>query len=381
MPEPNPDPSPPLLKKNKKKKKKKKRKRAPAESPQTGEKHAKAIVSDGGESSGLASRKPSEHVFETVKNEDPGRKYTVSVAFPGSIVGNAQSKELRTYLVGQVARALTIFEVDEVIVFSEDGKSKSLEGEFQGSNRRSDPCVFAGRVLQYLETPQYLRKELFPMHPDLKFAGLLNPLDAPHHLRIDMPSIYREGVVARRPTKPGQGVWVNIGLRQCALVGANIPHGTRVTVQLPEIAGKPNARLPKTLRGTAVAPDTPRKKNGVYWGYSVRLASGLGDVFKGCPYPEGYDLTIGTSERGGDVGGEGFVLPKFKHLLVVFGGLGGLEDAIEGDESLAESEPSELFSMYINSCTRQGSRTIRTEEALPITLSLLRPYILTTNNS
>jgi len=48
-----------------------------------------------------------------------GRPYTVSVALPGSIIGNAQSPELRTYLAGQIARALVIFNVDEVVVFDE----------------------------------------------------------------------------------------------------------------------------------------------------------------------------------------------------------------------------------------------------------------------
>lgn len=48
-----------------------------------------------------------------------GRSYTVSVALPGSIIDNAQSHELRTALAGQVARALVIFNVDEVVVFDE----------------------------------------------------------------------------------------------------------------------------------------------------------------------------------------------------------------------------------------------------------------------
>lgn len=48
-----------------------------------------------------------------------GRAYTLSVALPGSIIGNAQTAELRTYLAGQVARALVIFNVDEVVVFDE----------------------------------------------------------------------------------------------------------------------------------------------------------------------------------------------------------------------------------------------------------------------
>lgn len=48
-----------------------------------------------------------------------GRAYTVSVALPGSIIANAQTAELRTCLAGQVARALAIFSVDEVVVFDE----------------------------------------------------------------------------------------------------------------------------------------------------------------------------------------------------------------------------------------------------------------------
>ena len=55
-------------------------------------------------------------------NDVLGRAYTVSVALPGSIVENAQSAELRTILAGQVARALVIFNVDEVVVFDEQAR-------------------------------------------------------------------------------------------------------------------------------------------------------------------------------------------------------------------------------------------------------------------
>ena len=59
-----------------------------------------------------------------------------------------------------------------------------------------------------------------------------------------------------------------------------------------------------------VSPEEPRTKAGLYWGYSVRLASSLGAVFTKCPYKEGYDLTIGTSERGEQV--DGIDLPEFR---------------------------------------------------------------------
>ncbi|VFQ79834.1 unnamed protein product [Cuscuta campestris] len=41
---------------------------------------------------------------------------TVSIALPGSIIDNAQSLELATRLAGQIARAATIFRIDESIL-------------------------------------------------------------------------------------------------------------------------------------------------------------------------------------------------------------------------------------------------------------------------
>jgi methyltransferase len=68
------------------------------------------------------------------------------------------------------------------------------------------------RIFEYLECPQYLRKDIFPIHESLKYAGLLNPLDAMHHLRstnLELP--YREGIVLDKSTKDGQQL-CNVGL-------------------------------------------------------------------------------------------------------------------------------------------------------------------------
>ncbi|XP_022973698.1 putative methyltransferase C9orf114 homolog [Cucurbita maxima] len=51
--------------------------------------------------------------------------------------------------------------------------------------------------LKYLETPQYLRKALFPKHNNLRFVGMLPPLDAPHHLRNHEWGPYREGCICQ----------------------------------------------------------------------------------------------------------------------------------------------------------------------------------------
>ena len=94
-----------------------------------------------------------DNVFDAQKAEGrKGREFTVSLALAGSILDNAQSAELRTYLAGQIARALAVFNIDEVVIFSDD-KEENAQGNSQLVN-----------ILKYLECPQYLRKDLFPIH-------------------------------------------------------------------------------------------------------------------------------------------------------------------------------------------------------------------------
>ncbi|KAF5893837.1 putative methyltransferase C9orf114 [Clarias magur] len=286
-----------------------------------------------------------------------GRLYTVSVALPGSVLDNAQSPELRTYLAGQIARACAVFCVDEVVVFDEQGEDTkaTIEGEFKGVGKKGQACVQLARILQFLECPQYLRKVFFPKHHDLQFAGLLNPLDSPHHMRIDEEAKFREGVVLDRPCKAGKGSFVNCGMRKEVQIDKQLQSGLRVTVQL----NKNQNTESRVYKGVVVAPHVPRTEGGLYWGYSVRLASCLSAVMTECPFKDGYDLTIGTSEKGSDT--DDATLPSFRHLLVVFGGLQGLEASVDTDPNLDVTDPSVLFDLYLNTCPGQGSRTIRTE--------------------
>ena len=84
------------------------------------------IQGEGGDKKKKKKIKPrdpeGDQVTPTTKPRPLGRSYTVSLALPGSIIENAQSAELRTYLAGQVARAAAVFNIDEVIVFNEQGR-------------------------------------------------------------------------------------------------------------------------------------------------------------------------------------------------------------------------------------------------------------------
>uniref|UniRef100_A0A672HZ79 28S rRNA (uridine-N(3))-methyltransferase n=1 Tax=Salarias fasciatus TaxID=181472 RepID=A0A672HZ79_SALFA len=316
----------------------------------------------------LEKQKAQEEAAKEEQEESlnkTGRPYTVSVAVPGSVLDNAQSTELRTYLAGQIARACVVFCVDEIIVFDEQGEDvKSVEGDFTGVGKKGHACLQLARILQYLECPQCFYKYVF-----LFLSGLLNPLDSPHHMRIDEESEYREGIVLDRPAKQGKGSLVNCGMRKDVRIDKQLQSGLRVTVRL----NKTQIQESKVSKGVVVAPHVPRSEGGLYWGYSVRLASCFSAVFTESPFKEGYDVTVGTSERGSSL--DRAALPPFRHLLVVFGGLQGLEASVDADQNLDETDPSVLFDLYLNTCPGQGSRTIRTEEAILISMAGLRQKI------
>ena len=275
-----------------------------------------------------------------------------------------------------------MFCVDEVIVFN-DGQTRSRPPEQGGYTAFADPDFFLYHVLSYLETPPHLRKGLFPMHPDLRTAGALPSLDMPHHLRSDESCSFREGLVIESKTsKTGiTGSIVDCGLREHVFLPVQMEAGTRVTVKLSAVIDGSGKRA---TEGEAISPDAPREENGYYWGYSVRQASSLSNVFTECPYNGGYDMSIGTSERGAflaslfDRNSKHSIEPTWNHLLICFGGVSGLESALTSDHELLASgvqKVEELFDSWVNLVPGQGSRTIRTEEAVWVGLTAMRPLV------
>jgi hypothetical protein len=74
-----------------------------------------------------------------------GRSYTLSIALPASILRNAQSNELRTYLAGQIGRAACIFNIDEIVIFDDDETNEQIDSNpFSASEQLI-------RLLEYLE--------------------------------------------------------------------------------------------------------------------------------------------------------------------------------------------------------------------------------------
>ncbi|KAI8937651.1 hypothetical protein NX059_005356 [Plenodomus lindquistii] len=366
-----------------------------------------------------------------------GRNWTVTIALPGSWTLNAKKPDHKTMQVGRIARAAAVFCVDEIVVYDDDPsnidpnvvseqyvrkargkktKQEILDSILEADEAWQNPDQFLYHVLAFAECPPHLRMGLFQEHQNLKWAGCLPSMDMPHHLRSHEWCQYREGLVvgpAPSPAATSKGgkkgkkggvEGLNYAYVKCGLpypVRVPIPpespieEGMRTTVRFSSAAEPtswPHLSQEECddLEATACPSSLPREESGYYWGYSVRRATSLSTVFSECEYSDGYDYTIGTSERGVDVHS---ILPgatkpcpttkapeSFKHLLIVFGGVAGIEPAVANDpeltaKGLGKANANELFDAWVNLVPGQGSRTIRTEEAVEFGLCALKPWI------
>lgn len=62
----------------------------------------------------------------------------------------------------------------------------------------------------------------------------------------------------------------------------------------------------------------------------------------------------------------------------MFGGVAGIEECVDADEQcrIPGSQSKKLFDLWVNICPYQGSRTIRTEEAVLLSLARFSPYFM-----
>ncbi|RWW89122.1 hypothetical protein BHE74_00001912, partial [Ensete ventricosum] len=124
-------------------------------------------------------------------------------------------------------------DVDTVVRTGHDGDESESGAEF------------LTMILRYLETPQYLRRRLFPMRQSLKFVGLLPPLDAPHHLRKHEWCSFREGVVVSSAScvtldvnpPNSKGTLVDVGLNKIVVIEEVLEPGKRITVAMGDNRG------------------------------------------------------------------------------------------------------------------------------------------------
>jgi len=279
-------------------------------------------------------------------------KKKLAIAIPASVISDTPHLREKTSKIGLIGRAAAIFRVDEIIVYPDNIKVN------QG--REID---LIATLLAYMETPQYLRKRLFKLEPRLQFAGILPPLRTPHHplnkkARNLKAGEYREGIVV---SKTKEDALVDIGVEHPALMRERqFAVGKRLTLRIAKLGEQIEVQ-------TANKDEIPS-----YWGYAVsaekRSFSKLVENGK-------FDLTVATSKFGtrfADVAEKiGERWKKASSILVSFGApTRGLFE-IARDEG---ANLNDIVDFVVNTLPEQGTETVRTEEAVFASLSILNVW-------
>lgn len=276
-------------------------------------------------------------------------KKQLAVAVPASVISDTPHLREKTSKIGIIGRAAAIFRIGEVIVYADNPKV----------NQRIDLDLIA-TWLSYMETPQYLRKRLFQIKPELQYAGILPPLRTPHHplkgnIRELKVGDYREGITV---SKVPEGTLVDIGVEHPVLLPeAQIALNKRVTAKISKVTGRVEVQI-------ANRDEVPE-----YWGYTVTVERrSLGKLLGS----RQFDLTIGTSKFATRFQDAVESLSKkwaqANSILLLFGA------PTRGLFEIAKDEGVNLnkwVDFVLNTVPNQGTETVRTEEALLASLAIL----------
>ncbi|WP_338729513.1 RNA methyltransferase [Haladaptatus sp. DJG-WS-42] len=289
---------------------------------------------------------------------------TVSILVPSSLVREAEDKREATRKIGYVARAATIFNVDRVTIFPDEAGENRWEGDFVET------------VLRYAATPPYLRKEAWGKRDELQYAGILPPLRTATQTgsESDDSESIRQGIVTE--VGPDGRVRVNCGLQHpiSLIVPPSMESpgvGERVTIRI-------SSRRPVRAKIVDQAPpgfavermDLPEALGREDAGFRIAtsrhgeaLSVGRLGTLAGRIQTDGATIVFGAPDRG---------------LVEIF----GVEEAeiaahrsgiwdTDADAPRVESGAPSRFDLWLNAIPNQGSKTVRTEEALFAVLACL----------
>ena len=269
----------------------------------------------------------------------------ISVAIPDSALTDESTQLDKSRKISLIARTCAIFHVQTIYIYHE------ISGTEQDKS-------LLRTILKYLETPQYLRRDLFPKIAELKFAGVLSPLKIPHHTYTsDLNKIkggdIREGLVFFAKG----GKYGDVGLDKPIKYFGDEKEGRRITVQFK--TGFPDLSIKQIVRNEIKQ----------YWGYEVKESTNLRTLLSNWD-----SHVILTSKKGKII----HKIQKFfdeisdASVLVVFG---SPERGIH--EMLGNAINNIPKSQILNFFPEQATETVRLEEAMLGTLSILN--ILTRN--
>jgi predicted SPOUT superfamily RNA methylase MTH1 len=261
----------------------------------------------------------------------------LSVAIPDSCLKDESTKLDKSQKVSFIARTCAIFGVKTIYVYTES------EGH------QSDRYLLS-TILRYLETPQYLRKGLFPKIDDLRYAGMMHPLQIPHHSLSSNPKDLKEGDIREAAVVYYKGKkFVDIGIHQMIPYFGKEYDKKRVTVQI------------KTLYPLTVK-EVSEYQIKQYWGYKVKERPSLVKLLE-----EWEGNIILTSRKGKQATMD--QISEYTHsekpILLVFGAPDrGLYEILGTKIGIKNSK---TFNFFPN----QSTETVRLEESMLGIMSIL----------
>jgi predicted SPOUT superfamily RNA methylase MTH1 len=277
------------------------------------------------------------------------------ITIPDSSLSDEQTKRDKSIKIAQFARACSIFRVKRIYIYHD-----SLS-HFE----KDDPDLLK-TILRYLDTPQYLRKILFPMMHQLQYAGILHPIKAPHHRVVDdfkkiKAGDVRIGVVVK---VKGQ-LFVEVGLGSLVpFIGEGF-EGKKVNVRFTE--SYPNLKAVQAIEEDIFD----------YWGYEVKEVPSISKLLTSV---EKTDIII-TSRKGRHFKNIEAQLAEHaksvQNILVAFGSPKyGLHEILA-----KEGASIKPYQYLVNMFPNQGTETVRLEEAVLGALAILNSALQLTQHS
>jgi len=255
------------------------------------------------------------------------------ILIPSTFTSDEKNLIIRTYKIGLIARACVTFGITDIgIYYDPDPKFDS-----HGLGR------FIVKVLKYINTPPYLRKIAFGRDDSLRYIGVIEPLKTPHHLNKIYSTRYKYAYVL---SKRKSHLYVTDGDKKYKVkITSAYKVGERIVVI--------DIREKKII---------DKKQIPYYFGFDVfyynkGLPTLLNDLKR-----RGFCI-IGTSKYGSIVSQT--KIKCNKKIAIVFG------SPYRGLREMLGEKYKDFFDFFINVVPDQKVETIRTEEAIFYTLSIL----------
>jgi hypothetical protein len=266
------------------------------------------------------------------------------VAMPDSALADEQTKRDKSIKIAQIARACAIFKVERIYIYRDRERDYSYDRKM------------LRLILEFMDTPQYLRRILYPKIAELEFAGILHPLKAPHHKPSIDPKNIKIGDIRQAVAAKVKGSYfVDAGLNSLVPFEGSALEGKRLTVKF-------TSEYPKLRCAMASQQDIDG-----YWGYEVKEVLSISEMLKGLS-----GTVIMTSKQGEPLGKfEQELKQQFRDtsaVLIVFGSPNRGVFEILKDE---RRHPKEFTKYILNFFPKQAVETVRLEESVLGCLSLL----------